>query len=63
MLKPPKDALFYLKYVGMGLMVVTAFNLKDQRARVIFGIGLLLLAISFMRKKEEKKSPPKSPKQ
>ena len=46
----PKDIFFYFKYAGLGLLVAAVFS-NSSYARYVMGIGLLLLAVSFMKKK------------
>ncbi len=52
-MKPPKDIKFYLKYSGLGLVAVSLIFYNIPRAKFLLGVGLLLLAVSFMIKKNE----------
>lgn len=52
-MKPPKDPFFYFRYVGLGLLVAAVFS-NSSYARYLMGIGLLLLAVSFMKKRNKK---------
>ena len=45
---------FYFKYSGLGLIVVSLIFYNNPRAKYLLGFGLLLLAISFMKKKVKK---------
>jgi len=54
---PPKDWRFYFKYLGLGLLAVGLIFYQLQNSRYIVGIGLLLLAISFIKRKKRGRVP------
>lgn len=52
--KPPpfkQNWNFYFKYCALGLIAVSLIFYQSNRAKTLLGIGILLLAVSFMKKK------------
>lgn len=45
-MKPPKDPFFYFRYGGLGLLMASIVT----GSRIEAGIGVLLFAISFMKR-------------
>ena len=46
-----KEWEFYFRYAGLGFIAAGLILYNSSRSRYLIGIGLLILAVSFMKKK------------